>query len=207
MAVYRDTGNNEFILAFAEAGAADVRYADDGYFITLDAVSLTATAASVANSAETSGLRVDGQDLCSWAPPAGRLLAAQGWLRWNWTPRHDAADLAAFAGAANLPYLVYLFGDANNEVLVEVTAANTIQLDVTANAVNATQNWDCTGALVAGTTYKMEVRWDGNWFRFYVDDVLEAQVTVGPMTTDIATVYWGCGATPDHEADAAYAAP
>ena len=96
----------------------------------------------------------------------------------------------------------------NNQVLVEVTAANTIQLDVTANAVNATDNWDCTGALVAGTTYKMEVRWDGNWFRFYVDDVLVADVTpASPLAIDIATVYWGCGATPDHEADATYASP
>ena len=174
----------------------------------MDAVALTVTPASEANSLETSGLRVDGQDLCSWTPPVGRLLAAQGWLRWNWTPRHDAADLAAFAGATNLPYLVYVFGDANNNIIVEVTAANTIQLDVTANAVNAVANWNCAGAIVADTTYKMEVRWDGNWFRFIVDDVVQAQVTpAGTFTLDPTLVYWGCDATPEHEADATYAAP
>jgi hypothetical protein len=199
--------SNDAVLA-ANAGAAALRYADDYYAVLCDDVSLTVTPASEANSLETSGLRVDGQDLCSLTPAAGRLVATQGWLRWNWTPRHDAADLAGFAGAANLPYIVYVFGDANNNIIVEVTAANTIQLDVTANAVNAVANWNCAAAIVAGTTYLMEVRWNGNWFRFIVDGVVVAQVNpAGTFALDPTIVYWGCDAAPIHEADATYAAP
>jgi len=205
--VGRVTGALMRTMWLPEAGAAGLPYLDDTYIVGLDNVSLTATPASAANSLETSGLRVDGQDLCSWAVPAGRLSIGQGWLRWNWTPRHSAALLASYAGATNLPYIARAWGDANNDVLVEVTAANTIQLDVTAGAVNATQNWNCAGAIVAGTTYKMELRWDGAWFRLLVDDVIQAQVSPALLTTVPGTIYWGCDATPEHEADATYAAP
>jgi hypothetical protein len=45
--------------------AAGNAYVDDLYAFLLDDVSLTVTPASEANSAETTGLRVDGRDTCT----------------------------------------------------------------------------------------------------------------------------------------------
>ena len=92
-------------------------YVDDIYLFALDAVTLTCTPASEANSTETTGLRVDGRDSCYQDPLAGVLKAQKGWIRWQLTPRHDAANLAAF-WENNHVYMMYVVGDAVNFLYV-----------------------------------------------------------------------------------------
>ncbi|MBE0574034.1 hypothetical protein IH575_03965, partial [Candidatus Dojkabacteria bacterium] len=89
-------------------------YFDDAYAFALDDVSLTATPASLANSQESGGIRVDGYDKLT--QPVTKLKATSGSIKFKWTPRHSAADFLKF-GQTELD-IFRLYGNANNRIIL-----------------------------------------------------------------------------------------
>jgi len=69
-------------------------YFDDLYSFLLSDVSLTVTPTSLANSTETTGIRVDGRDTAT--TPTSNLTTTQGTIKFQYTPRHSAADAVKF---------------------------------------------------------------------------------------------------------------
>lgn len=202
--VYRGVNVATKIRFYSTSGTHDITV-DDLYMFKLTDVSLTVTPASEANSTETSGLRVDGLDtapatITDWT-------ATEGHARWDWTPRHDAADLAKF-GTTDL-YIAHFYGNASNAIQVKITAANTIRLYVfNSGGTNAGANWDCTGAIVAGTTYTFELDYSATEATLKVDGVTKITVTT-PISfgTVPTTAHWGSANTGTAQADATFAAP
>lgn len=94
-------------------------YADDVYSLALPAVSITATPADADNSTEGTGLRVDGNDLCT-QPAGGASGASNGTYRARFTPRHDLADIGDWGNANGV--LMHHQEDANNYIMVREEA-------------------------------------------------------------------------------------
>jgi len=190
------------------ADGAAALYVDDVYAIALDAVSLTVTPASEANSAESNGLRVDGYDQLT-QPTNNRLRARSGLLRWRWRPRHDPANLVAFDDGAGNPILVYGWGDANNYFVIWATAANTLQVQFDAAGGGPwNANWACAGAWVADQELYCELEYKGGFMQFRVGGIPVATV-VSPVdfTTVPATIYWGLLQAGGRQIDAVYKEP
>ena len=156
------------------AGSGVTFYVDDVSVMALSAVTLTCTPASLANSTETSGLRIDGKDLVTQTPAAGLLSATSGTLKWRWTQRHAAADVLKFG--VTTPYILDAYGDANNWIRLYWSAANTVTLDIKCPDLTITRTWDATGAIVAGTTYTGELSYSSSQIVFKVDDL--AKITL-----------------------------
>ena len=108
----------------AVASAIGDRFLDDLYAFALTAVSLTATAATSANSTENSGLRVDGLD--SLTQTVSGLNAGSGIFEFPLTQRHAAADVAKLG--ISVPVVFEQYQDANNYIKVDWSAANTLRL-------------------------------------------------------------------------------
>jgi hypothetical protein len=143
-----------------ESGASGLRYADDIYAIALDAVSLTATAASEANSAEGSGVRVDGSDTYT-QPVTSVLKANKGTIRFGVTARQDPANWASFG--TGWDYLLDMYEDANNYLRVYFKAANTLAIAYNAQGGGATEaTHDATGETWSATKKQLEVRYGGS---------------------------------------------
>jgi hypothetical protein len=189
----------------AAAGASGDRFLDDLYLFALDAVSLTATPASKANSAEASGLRVDGRDTCT--QPITGLKATSGKIRWKWTPRHDADQLGGFYEIAYQTVGEW-FNNADNRIHL-YASANRLTLLVRIAASSTTEIWDCTGAIVAGTTYDMEIRYTSTKIQLLVDGVVKATETRAvDWGANVPTeANWGHRRDDDRQIDATYAAP
>ncbi|GAF82724.1 unnamed protein product, partial [marine sediment metagenome] len=104
------------VITYFRGAAAGPVYVDDAYIFELDAVSLTATPASEANSAETTGLRVDGADGLTQPVAAGALGRFNGHYRANYVPRHDLADVGDWGNANGV--LIHHQEDVNNYIFV-----------------------------------------------------------------------------------------
>lgn len=180
-------------------------YMDDVYLVALDPVSLTVTPASLANSTETTGLRVDGRDTAT--QQVENCTATSGTLKWRMTPRHSAADVAKFGEAT--PYILDFYGDANNWLRLYWNAANSITLDIKCAGLTTTQTWNATGAIVAGTTYACELDYNPTTVTFKVDDVAKIMNSTGGFTfgTLPTNVYWGHKQDGSCQFDATFAAP
>ena len=153
--------------------------------MALNDVSLTCVPASQANSAETTGLRIDGRDSCTQEIPASRLKAKEGRIRWRWTPRRDAADFWKF-GQSN-PFVMAAWGNGNYYISVRSNAANNLRLRLRLAGVSTDYTWNCTGAIVAGTTYQMEIRYSSGTALLLVDGIVV--LTCAPAAgIDFATV-------------------
>ncbi len=183
-------------------------YVDDLYAFELDAVSLTVTPANEANSAEGSGLRVDGRDTLTQPIPAGSLGESSGKIRFNWTPRHNAADAIAFGNV--LPNIAMLWDASTNYIRVRWSAANTIQLTVFIGGANSAV-WDATGLIVAGTAYLIEIEYNATQCTLTVDGTLRITVTPGAGVNFVAgipdTAYWGSSNVGVNQVDAVFSAP
>lgn len=175
----------------------------------MDAVSLTATPASQANSQEASGLRVDGRDLCTQNIPAGYFSASSGWTRWNWTARHDAAELVSFDEAGNQGFLVVIWGDATNWVEVYASAANQIAMRWDdGGGPYGPVFWACGADVVAAASYLMEVRYVASWLRLFQDGVQRLSFNMPIVFTTVPTIiYWGSNQPGARQVDATYASP
>ncbi|MGY5874093.1 MAG: hypothetical protein RTV72_17725 [Candidatus Thorarchaeota archaeon] len=174
----------------SHGGAANC-LVDDISIIELDDVSITATAASAANSAEESGIRVDGLDTLPQAIPVGSLEATRGEVQAGWIPRHDAADAVKFGNAT--AYICDYYGDANNYIRAYWSAANTITLAVNSGGAGVqTTTWNCTGAISANTEYLRGIRYTSSEVTLKIDGVVVATITTAiEFTTALAIDYEG----------------
>lgn len=189
-------------------GQAAQHYVDDVYCIELDDVTLTAAAANQADSAEATGLRVDGRDTCVQPVPAGYWATVSGWTRWRWTARHDAAQLAAFDEAGNEATLLQAWGNATNYIRVHATAANNIRLEFNDGGGAHQANWNCAGQVVAATTYLMEIRYTATDMWLTQDGAERARITTPLAFATVPTnVYWGSRQAGDLQVDATYNEP
>lgn len=187
---------------------AGVRYSDDAHIIALDDVSITVTPASQVNSVEASGLRVDGRDACT--QPITEITVTEGSIKFNWTPRHDAADALDFLEATDV-YIGEWFGGANDYIGLYWSAANTITLAYNLNAGGVvTGNWNAVGAIVADTTYAVQIDYEGDGDMILtIGGVI--RITLAGIPAAFGTVpgiaHWGKRDTgaDDRQADATYA--
>lgn len=153
-------------------------YVDDIAANILTDVSLTATPASQANSGEGGGIRVDGYDYCRVANTI--LTATSGKIRLNWIPRHNAADLVKFGNAYS--YLAVGYYNASNAFYLRATTANNLNiLETIGGATVLNISWNCTGLIVAGTQYLVELQYAGRNYTLYVDGT---PVLTGTATAD-----------------------
>ena len=190
-------------------GAVGDRFSDDFAAFLLDAVTLTVTPASEANSLESGGIRVDGYDNGPQVVPENRLKSQKGWIRTIWRPRHSDAQAVAFGNAT--PYVLDIHGDANNWIDVVWTAANTLRLRYNANGAGAVSaNWATGGgAIVPDTAYLVEIKYTAGGAILYVDGVNRVQIVaptgfVWPVPT---TCYWGTADGLNQQTDAVYGQP
>lgn len=172
--------------------------------VKLTPVTLTVTPASQANSTETSGIRVDGLD--TMTQPIANLTATSGQIRWDYTPRHSAADAVKFGNAA--AYIAELYGAADNYIRVYWSAANTITLAFDDGGGAHTTTWDATGAIVAGTTYLLQIDISAAAMTLSVDGVVKATITTAISFATVPTAaHWGASQAAVSAADSTFAAP
>jgi len=206
MRVVDDAGSK---IRLTGTGAGPV-YSDDVFAILMDSITLTVTPASEANSAEDTGLRVDGRDDCQQPIPAGYFAPSFGLVMFNWTPRHDDSDIIDWGNAT--PHVFWAAGPVANYIRLYWTAADNLRLEVQVGGIASSADWATGGgAIVAGTTYTVRVFYTGVSIYLYVDGVL--RITVSPaagidFTGDIPQgMFWGSNATPAQHVDATFARP
>lgn len=166
-------------------------YFDDCYVVALTGVSLTATPASEANSAENSGKRVDGRDTLTQAH-GGKLGAASGAVTFKVRPRHLPADLVKYGNTT--VYWMDVRQNANNRLRVFSSAANTVTIGYTANgAAEVTANWDATAAWTADQEMTWKVTYGSGGAKLLVGGVLKATAAgaVAFATAFSVNVYFG----------------
>ena len=150
-------------------------YVDDVSVIELDDVSITATAASEANSTEDGGLRVDGLDTCTQPIPAGVLGPTSGSIKFYWTPRHGAGDFEKFGNTDE--FIAHIYNNANNEIWLYNTGAGTTTMRLEIGGVATSGNYAST--VVAGTRYFCEIRYTSTQCLFFIDNAIKITVTPG----------------------------
>lgn len=190
------------VYAIAGAAGGSERFADDCYFFALDDVTLTCTPASQANSLEGTGIRVDGLDRLTQLVTAWQ--AGKGKVTFTYTPRHSAAIVALLGNAT--PVIACFYADANNYILLDWSAANTIRLRYNAGGVGVqTGTYDATGAIVAGTAYNMDLRYTGGGMKLYINGGLVLTISAGVSFSVIpTTAYWGSDNSTTQQNDAVF---
>jgi len=176
----------------------------------MDAITLTVTPASQANSLESGGIRVDGMDVGDANVPAGYFSATFGWFRWGIANRHGDTEIALFGNATPVEALAYF--DANNYVLVDWAAADTMRLTVVVGGVNTTANWATGGAyFVPDVKSVAEARWTSGNCVLIVDGATVITVTPGAGINFGAStpnvVYYGGDENALQQVDAVFSAP
>lgn len=169
-------------------GASGNRYVDDIHMIALDAVSLTATPATQANSTETNGIRVDGMDTLT--QPIIGLSTTNGVIKFKFTPRHNGTVARSFGVAE--PYLLFAEGSGSNRLYVRQTTDGACQTIASFNGTLVVGGWTCS-TLNAGTTYLFEVSYaaGGNLIT-KIDGVQKGSVSgVVPFGSVLTTAYFG----------------
>jgi len=204
VARYDGDGSASFNLSTTGGGGGSF-YTDDLYAFNLTDVSLTVTPASQANSTETSGLRVDGIDTS--VTSSNGLSTTTGTVKVQYTPRHSAADVAKFGNTT--PYIGEWYGDADDYIRVYWNAANSITLAYSMNGTAASSTWSATGAIVAGTTYAVQVAYTGG-STMVLSVGGTARITLSSIPaafgTAPTTAYWGSSQTGANQGDATFAA-
>ncbi len=161
-------------------------YADDIYAVALNAVSLTATPRSRDNSLELGGLSIDGRDTCT--QPSGRLTRTHGTIRFSADGRHAMGDIGDWG--STYEYLVDLFIDANNRLLLRRENTPRLFFSVESNGATLTDNWNTAWA--AAVVWGGIIRWNPARVWVLVQGVEVLTVAwVSVFTADPATVYFG----------------
>jgi hypothetical protein len=168
----------------------------------MDSVTLTCTPASAANSLEGTGIRVDGLDRLT--QPVTALQSGKGRVTFQYTPRHSAATVALIGNAT--PVICSLYADANNYILLDWSAANTIRLRYNAGGAGVqTGTWNCTGLIVAGTLYEMDIRYTSSGMKLYVNGNPVISISAGVGFSVVpTTAYWGSDNSYVQQTDAVY---
>lgn len=194
--------------AYSSPAPTGARYIDDIYILSLTAVSLTVTPASLANSTESTGIRVDGLDTLT--QPITNLTATSGKVRFRYTPRHSAADQGKFGLSTTYPRVLQIWGNSNNNILLYWSNVSALTLYVISNGSDGEATWNTAGAIVAGTTYAVEIEYNASQITLKVDGVLRITATPGAginFVTIPTTMYWGHNNVNVGQADATFAAP
>lgn len=174
----------------ARSGAGGVRYVDDAYLFLLDPVTLTITPASEANSAESGGIRVDGDDALT-QPVLNRLKARSGHIVWRGRLRHAPANLVAFWEGAEVT-LVDAFGAAANYARVRATVLNTVDTRFDDGGGVQTVNWAAAGAWAADDELFLELYWRGHFMQLSVAGIPVATINQPVDFAVLPTLlYWG----------------
>lgn len=184
-AVVRATSTFARIRVLSSNGSG---YVDDVYAFGLNGVSLTVTPASLANSTETTGVRVDGADVHTETPVG--MTKYDGSIRFNFTPRHNF-NIGSSFGVAN-PVIMTAYADANNYIKLHKSAATTLQLIGLFGGTQVAVGWT-NPTLNAGTSYAMAIDYaNGGSLNLRVNGTLMVGSTgVGLFTTTPTTIYWG----------------
>jgi len=158
-----------------DAGPAQ-RYFDDVYLLALDAVSLTATPASEANSAESGGIRVDGLDTMTTPlpPPWARNSRLRGAIEVGVVPRHSIANAQAFGQAAE--FILDEYEDANNYVRTDRTTNTVTDRYNAQGAGEQTSAWAAAGLWAADTKAVVKAKWGRGYASLLVDGVERAMI-------------------------------
>ena len=188
-----------------ESGATGLRYLDDLYWFQLSDVSLlTVTPATLANSTESTGIRVDGRD--TYTQTVSGLTSTAGSFGVNYTPRHSAGDVAKFG--VSTPYIFDIYGNSTNYIRAYWSAANVITLAFNDGGTERYANWDATGVIVAGTTYSTKVTYSPTSAILSVDGVDKATAGAGTppsFATVPTTLYMGSKNDGTLQGDATFA--
>jgi hypothetical protein len=187
------------------SNAAQTFYVDDAFVRLIDDVSITCTPASLANSTEGTGIRVDGWDGLIQPVPVGKLKPTKGRWRWKWTPRHGSADFMKFG--QSVITLLRPYGDASNMISLAINGINSILLSSVANGITGTGTWNCTGLINAGTTYTLEVYYTSTKFVFKVDGVVRISINMTVLFTVIPTIYAGSFSYYNYQNDSVISPP
>jgi len=152
------------------------------------------------------GVSVEGFDSLVMNIPAGRIFAQEGHVRIAVTPRHSIAEMDNFGELT--PEFFRMWGDATNYIVVRISAANTVQMwfDDGGGAHNAA--WAAAGALVAGTEYLFEVKWDAVHMELLVDGVQRINIVQPVAFVTVPTAWWaGTTQLGTQQVDAVFGSP
>lgn len=206
--IFRVRNANPQILLWAASLAIGDRFTDDIYAFILDDVSVTVTPASLANCTEATGLRIVGRSACP--QPIVNLTRGAGIIRWDWTPRHSAAIFGSFRDAFSLQ-VMQAWNNGTNYFQLVANANNSLRLDTMVAGVNTSAAWNCTGLIVAGTTYAMEARYAGGKAILRVNGVMRITLSPGAGINFGAnipnTMYWGASLGGARQMDATFDKP
>jgi len=196
--------------AFLYGDGAGPIYADDFYIFALDDVSITATAASEANSAENSGVRVDGLDTLTQTIPAGSLGATSGKIRFKWRPRHGNSDLAKFGVSS--PRLFEVAKDANNFIELRAISNTSVRMTIKVGGTGTDGSGiNVSSDVSADTEYLIEVEYSATRITWSLDSVVKDTITPGAGIDFGAnipdTFYSGSDRSSINQSDAVYINP
>jgi hypothetical protein len=189
---------NATIRFYLEAGGgAGDRFTDDVYMVELDDVSLTVTPASQANSLEGTGIRVDGQDICTH--PVGKL-GTKGCLVFRVIVRQDISVVGSLHDS--FAYLMQIRYDGSNYILLRLNTSNQLQCGYNAQGAGAvTANYNVAGAWAPGDNILVKLKYGSSGVRVWLDGslvinsapacVLAAAPTSWFVATSSASTYQG----------------
>jgi hypothetical protein len=172
---------------------AILRALDATFRPQINAVSLTVTPASEANSLEGTGLRIDGHDDVTQPDTLNILRQTYGAIGVFVTPRHDinvpfgqagAPDEAIFTirNGANNIYVFRQTGVGRLRLQYEIAGGGAVAVDY-----NPGGNW-----WPADDKRFLAVRWTPVWIRAWLDGVLTHDIAVAvAFALDFTTIYWG----------------
>jgi len=185
-AVFRVVAANPSIYILADAGAAGARYIDDVVVTVSNAVSLTATPRSLANSVELGGLSIDGRDTCT--QPTGRLTRTHGEIRFSAIPRHDMDEANEWGSTQE--FLFDMFVDANNQFFLRREVTPRLYFYVRSNGATLADTWNTAWA--AEEEWDFIVRWNPARVWAIINGVEQLSVNwASVLTADPVTAYWG----------------
>ena len=164
-------------------------YFDDAYAFALDDVSLTATPASLANSQESGGIRVDGKDLLYQNIPTGKLKASTGEVKLKFTPRHSQANMLKYSDY--YPFVVSVYGDISNNIIVHVVDSTKIRFKAVVGGVTYTVDSTLSTTFVAGTEYFIGIKYSPSSAYLYLNGSVVSSLAISPfMFSVIPTVMY-----------------
>ncbi|MEI6327441.1 MAG: DNRLRE domain-containing protein [Candidatus Roizmanbacteria bacterium] len=155
-------------------------YTDDMFLVNLSDVTLTLTPASLANSTEASGVRVDGYD--TYTQTVNSISSTAGDISFVFTPRHSFGVADKYGSST--PTIASLWYDGNNRILLQKNATSNLVLKGFFNGTQVSTNW-ASAVLNAGTAYTIRMTYlAGGSLVLYVNGVQVAtQLGVIPFAS------------------------
>jgi len=164
--------------------------ADDAYHFQLTDVSLTVTPASAANSLESTGLRLDGNDTLTQS--ISGLTETAGTIRFKYTPRHKDAIANNFTDGTK-PTILHFYSANPNNIQVYWEANNQLRVSLNSSAGGPfLGDWITNNDIIAGTTYDMELSYTASQMLLKVNGV--TKITINQpinFATLPTTMRWG----------------